>query len=216
MAVWLGLMACSERARLLPGSPCRHCRRAWLGARDHDAVAERHCPREGATSDEHGGHAVCRSWGQQVDGGLLVETFVGRPSLAGMSYGSTPRPRTMARRLRNGWRTGQRLMRVTHDRNEEGPHDIGKACSEVFADSFRDVSTWQPWLAFLAALFGQPMTPEQLAIYQQCTGRVDPPTTPASEGWLVCGRRSGKSFAMALCAVYLGCFREYRPYLQPD
>jgi len=91
---------------------------------------------------------------------------------------------------------------------------ILEACSEVFADSFRDAKTWNPWFAFLAALFGLPMTPEQLAIYQQCTGRVDPPTTPASEGWLVCGRRSGKSFAMALCAVYLGCFREYRPYLQ--
>jgi hypothetical protein len=30
---------------------------------------------------------------------------------------------------------------------------------------------------------------------------------------MVCGRRSGKSFVMALIAVYLACFRDYRPFL---
>ena len=86
------------------------------------------------------------------------------------------------------------------------PPTIIEACQEVFAECFKDPKTWQSWFSFFAALFGLPMTPEQLAIYQQCTGRTDPPTAPASEGWLVCGRRSGKSFAMALAAVYLGCF----------
>jgi hypothetical protein len=33
--------------------------------------------------------------------------------------------------------------------------------------------------------------------------------------WLICGRRSGKSFAMATLAVYLGCFRDWRKYLSP-
>ncbi len=31
--------------------------------------------------------------------------------------------------------------------------------------------------------------------------------------WLICGRRGGKSFVLALIAVYLACFRDYRPHL---
>ena len=54
----------------------------------------------------------------------------------------------------------------------------------------------------------RPMTPEQLAIYQKCTGREAPPDGVASEAWLVVGRRGGKSFALALIAVFLACFFE--------
>lgn len=85
----------------------------------------------------------------------------------------------------------------------------------LFASWFRKRDTWQAWFAFLAALFALPMTDEQLAIYRQCTGRDEPPTEAASEGWLVIGRRGGKSYIMALCAVFLACFREYRQYLAP-
>ena len=67
----------------------------------------------------------------------------------------------------------------------------------------------------LAALFALPMNAEQLEFYQQCTGRREAPTTPASEGWLVCGRRAGKSFILALCAVYIACFHDIRRYLAP-
>src|SRR5262249_21294673 len=35
------------------------------------------------------------------------------------------------------------------------------------------------------------------------------------EAWLVCGRRAGKSFILALCAVFLACFYEYRKFLAP-
>ena len=59
------------------------------------------------------------------------------------------------------------------------------------------------------------MTPEQLAIYRECTGRTEAPTAPASEGWLVCGRRAGKSFILALCAVYIACFHDIRRHLAP-
>ena len=59
------------------------------------------------------------------------------------------------------------------------------------------------------------MTAEQFALFQQCTGRSVAPTTPAREGWLVCGRRAGKSFILALVAVYLACFHDYRKYLAP-
>ena len=36
-----------------------------------------------------------------------------------------------------------------------------------------------------------------------------------SQSWLVCGRRAGKSFTLALCAVYLATFKDYRAHLAP-
>src|SRR6185437_8428400 len=89
------------------------------------------------------------------------------------------------------------------------------ADKHLFAPWFKDRATWAAWFAFLAALFGLPMTAEQLAIYRQCTGRSEPPSSPAKEGWLICGRRAGKSFMLALTAVFLACFFNYRPFLSP-
>lgn len=60
-----------------------------------------------------------------------------------------------------------------------------------------------------------PMTAEQLAIYQKHTGRTTPPTTPFGEAWLICGRRSGKSFMLAMIAIFLAVFKDWRPYLGP-
>jgi hypothetical protein len=84
----------------------------------------------------------------------------------------------------------------------------------LFGPWFRDPETWQAWRAFLAALFALPMTGEQFAVYQSCTGRAAPPAMPPREAWLICGRRAGKSFTLALCAVYLACFKHYARYLQ--
>lgn len=80
---------------------------------------------------------------------------------------------------------------------------------------FKDAATWAPWRAFLAALFTLPMTEADLALYQECTGRETPPPGGTTEAWLVCGRRAGKSFILALIAVYLAVFRDWRPYLSP-
>jgi hypothetical protein len=85
----------------------------------------------------------------------------------------------------------------------------------LFAPWFKRAATWQAWFAFLSALFALPMTLEQLVTYRACTARSAPPTSPASEAWLVCGRRAGKSFMLALCAVFLACFRDYRAHLSP-
>jgi hypothetical protein len=82
----------------------------------------------------------------------------------------------------------------------------------VFGKHFRGDS-WASWRSFLAALFALPMTPDQLAIFKQCTGRETPPAAPLQEAWLVCGRRSGKSFVLAVVAVFLACFKDWRPYL---
>ena len=85
----------------------------------------------------------------------------------------------------------------------------------LFAPWFRDRGTWGAWLAFLAALFALPMDEEQFALYRRHTGRESAPEAPHGEAWLCCGRRAGKSFIMALVAVFLACFRDYRQHLQP-
>jgi hypothetical protein len=87
--------------------------------------------------------------------------------------------------------------------------------ANLFAPWFKHRETWSAWFAFPAALFGQPMSAEQHAIYRQCTGRDAPPAGVASEAWLVIGRRGGKSLMLALIAVYLACFFAYRKYLAP-
>jgi len=38
---------------------------------------------------------------------------------------------------------------------------------------------------------------------------------PAREGWVIVGRRGGKSRIAALVALYLACFRQYRDVLAP-
>lgn len=95
--------------------------------------------------------------------------------------------------------------------------NILEACADpnLFAPWFRNRVTWNAWFVFLAALFGLPMDEEQQALFQTHTGRTQPPSQPQRESWLVVGRRGGKSFIMALVAVYLACFEEYRQFLQP-
>jgi hypothetical protein len=83
----------------------------------------------------------------------------------------------------------------------------------LFGAAFKDVSTWAAWLAFLAALFGLPMSEAEAEVFRVCTGRSALPDQPFRESWLICGRRSGKSFVMALIAVYLACFRSYQAFL---
>src|SRR5258708_31028356 len=97
------------------------------------------------------------------------------------------------------------------------PPSIIECCQDeaIFGQWLRRKETWSAWMAFLAVLFGLPVTPEQATLVEQCTGRNELPGKPFSEGWLVCGRRAGKSFVLALVAVYLACFRSYAGYLGP-
>lgn len=89
---------------------------------------------------------------------------------------------------------------------------------KLFAPWFRNPATWRAWRVFLATLFGLPAyAPHEIEIHRLCTGRAisPPPGTSITEAWLICGRRAGKSFTLALIAVFLACFRDYREYLQP-
>jgi hypothetical protein len=73
--------------------------------------------------------------------------------------------------------------------------------------------SWASWRAFLAAVFGLPMSEEQASTFRACTGRQGLPEVPAREAWVVAGRRAGKSRVAALVAVYLACFRDWAPHL---
>lgn len=84
---------------------------------------------------------------------------------------------------------------------------------DVFLSSLTDPDDWAAWWAFVAAIFAYDMTPDQLALFQKCTGRKTPPSKQVKEAWLVVGRRGGKSRVLALIAVWLACFFNYRPYL---
>lgn len=85
----------------------------------------------------------------------------------------------------------------------------------LFKPLFRDLATWSIWFVFLKALFALSMTKGELALYRECTGRETPPQAPFREAWVPTGRRSGKSFIAALVAVFLACFKDYRPHLAP-
>lgn len=85
----------------------------------------------------------------------------------------------------------------------------------LFAPHFRNPQDWLAWRVFLSALFGLAISDEQRAIFAACTGRENLSDGGASEAWLVCGRRAGKSFILALIAVFLACFKDWRGYLGP-
>lgn len=86
---------------------------------------------------------------------------------------------------------------------------------QVWKPWFRTPETWQPWFAFLRTLFGQSLSEADLALFRQCTARNAPLPTGYTEAWLVCGRRAGKSFILALIACYLATLRDWSAFLQP-
>jgi hypothetical protein len=85
----------------------------------------------------------------------------------------------------------------------------------LFKPWFRDPKTWATWFCFLKVLFGLPLNADELALFRKCTGRDQPRPGGYLEAWLICGRRAGKSFVIALIVVFLACFRDWSQYLAP-
>lgn len=85
----------------------------------------------------------------------------------------------------------------------------------LFGGFFKDPATWTAWRTVLKALFGLAMTAGERDLFRRCTGRSVAFPGPVEEAWLLCGRRSGKSFSAALIAVFLATFRDYSAYLAP-
>jgi hypothetical protein len=93
---------------------------------------------------------------------------------------------------------------------------IMKSVSDLFAPHFLPPESWSAWLTLvLPVLFGLPIDAEKLPTFQRATGRTSLFTGPISEAWFLCGRRSGKSRFLALIAVALALFRDYRQYIAP-
>ncbi len=89
----------------------------------------------------------------------------------------------------------------------------GPSFSEMFATVFKDWfagGTWDFWRIVAKAIFAEPLTADEMAVFTKHTGRTIEQTTPAREVWLAVGRRGGKDWFTAALLVYLACFREYR------
>jgi len=53
-----------------------------------------------------------------------------------------------------------------------------------------------------------PIADGDLDLFHRCTALAAPPSDGFAEAWLICGRRAGKSFILALVAVFLAVFRD--------
>jgi len=96
-------------------------------------------------------------------------------------------------------------------------YSIVWACQNdmFFGPWFKSRPSWRPWLVFLKHLFGLPCSPRELAFIKERTGRIPLKRHGYVEAWLVVGRRGGKSFTLAVIAVYLTFFVDWKPFLAP-
>jgi hypothetical protein len=85
--------------------------------------------------------------------------------------------------------------------------------AKLFGHAFHDTATWQPWLTVLKALFGLDLDDDDLDRFALHTGRSEPNPDGYRESWLICGRRSGKSRILATIAIFVACFKDWRPHL---
>jgi hypothetical protein len=76
-----------------------------------------------------------------------------------------------------------------------------------------DAPSWEPWRAFLGALFGLPLPEARLELFRHHTGRQRAPQGPFRAATLVCGRRGGKTRMLALIATYIATVLDHEPYL---
>jgi hypothetical protein len=67
----------------------------------------------------------------------------------------------------------------------------------------------------LIASMGEALSAPELEIFTQLTGRMTAPSGPAEELWIIAGRRSGKTIAIATIAAYLAGCCDHRDCLGP-
>jgi hypothetical protein len=96
---------------------------------------------------------------------------------------------------------------LTSSRRYENP--------KLFGSLFTDLSSWFAWLVFWKSLFGLGMDEKEFDLFKQCTGRTESPIGGAKEGWVIVGRRGGKSRMIATGRAYIGCFHNFKKYLAP-
>jgi hypothetical protein len=86
---------------------------------------------------------------------------------------------------------------------------------ELLGHALPEPASWEAWRTVLRVLFGLPLSDADFARFHEHTGRTATRPGGYNEAWLICGRRSGKSFTMSLIATYLACFRDWEPILAP-
>lgn len=81
---------------------------------------------------------------------------------------------------------------------------FAEACLDpnLFGDWFAG-ETWANWRVIDKAMFGEPLSDDELAVFQELTGRDTAPDATAKEIWLIVGRRGGKDVKSAALATYL-------------
>ena len=75
--------------------------------------------------------------------------------------------------------------------------------------------SWAAWRVLVKASFGLPLEPAELVTYQEHTGRMTAPTTPAREVYAIVGRRGGKTRVASVVAMWTAASRDYHQILAP-
>lgn len=66
-----------------------------------------------------------------------------------------------------------------------------------------DGPSWATWRVLDKAIFGEPLSDDELSVFRELTGRDEAPAEPASEVWIIAGRRASKTLKAASIGVYL-------------
>jgi hypothetical protein len=79
-----------------------------------------------------------------------------------------------------------------------------------FKSVFKNIKTWHAWEVYLQSLFGLPIdTVKDGPFFKEVTGIDYSPQGRFKESYVICGRRSGKSFISAIIACYLAAFKDW-------
>jgi hypothetical protein len=91
--------------------------------------------------------------------------------------------------------------------------------------TFRDPIEWEAtlpirpsspaWRCVIKALYGTPLTPDELALFRELSGLESPPEGGSDEFLAVVGRRGGKSEAIARLATFEACHGGHAVALAP-
>jgi len=82
-----------------------------------------------------------------------------------------------------------------------------------FGPAFKKPETWQNWLTLWKAVYGLEMTPEEMAMFRQCTGRQTVLQNGYREIYTIAGRRSGKTRMAATLVAYEALWGGWEQYL---
>jgi len=70
-------------------------------------------------------------------------------------------------------------------------------------------SSWDAWRTLLIAICGEALTDEERVVFKALTGRECESLERVEEFWAIVGRRSGKTRAVAVLAVFLAILGSY-------